>query len=73
MSQGSYWGDPLDCFDRYEADQSEELEKLPVCSECGEPIQDDFCYQIDGDLICEKCMDRFHVSTDRFINDGEAS
>lgn len=60
--------DPLADFDRYSAEQEEWLENLPKCSECGNPIQDDTCYQVNDELICESCMDTFHkVHTDDFI------
>ena len=32
------------------------LERLPRCSECDKPIQDDYCYEINGELICEGCL-----------------
>lgn len=34
------------------------LRKRPVCSYCEEPIQEDFCYEINGDIICSVCLDR---------------
>ena len=49
--------DPLSDFDRYDRQHEEWLNSLPVCDCCGEPIQDDFCYEINGDMICEDCLD----------------
>lgn len=49
--------DPLSDFDRYDRQQEELLNSLPVCDCCGEPIQDEYCYEINGDLICEDCLD----------------
>lgn len=49
--------DPEKDFDTWDFEQTELLELLPKCKECGEYIQDDFCYEIDGNLICEECMD----------------
>lgn len=43
-------------FDRWDAEQADALALLPVCCECGEPIQDDFCYQINDEIICEECL-----------------
>lgn len=51
--------DPLSDFDRYDRQQEEWLNSLPVCDCCGEPIQDDFCYEINGDLICKDCLDMY--------------
>ena len=43
-------------YDRYDAEQERMREKLPVCSECGEHIQDDFCYVLYDEIICEECL-----------------
>jgi formylmethanofuran dehydrogenase subunit E len=55
--------DPIADFARHDAEQQEELEKLPVCSECGEPIQSEYCYEIDGEYICEECLECNHKKT----------
>lgn len=39
-------------FDRLETQR----QQLPKCDCCGEPIQDEFCYEFDGDLICDECF-----------------
>lgn len=60
--------DPLSDFDRYDRQQEELLNSLPVCDCCGEPIQDDFCYEINGDLIFEDCLDmHFRKAVDDII------
>ena len=48
--------DPIADFERYDAAQEAKLERLPVCEECGEPIQDDYAYYINDIWICESCM-----------------
>jgi formylmethanofuran dehydrogenase subunit E len=63
-----YTDDPVADFLRYDAEREEKLEKLPRCSECDEPIQDEFCYEINGELICEECMSAYHRKpTEQFI------
>ena len=63
-----YTDDPLWDADRYQAEQDEELAKLPRCSECDEPIQDDHCYEFNGELICETCLRDYHrVDTERYV------
>lgn len=47
---------PVADFERYSAEQEEELENLPICSECGEPIQDEYCFEVNNEYICERCM-----------------
>lgn len=49
----------LDSYDmrkRHDAEQQARLDKLPECSECGEKIQDEYAYYINGEWIHEKCM-----------------
>ena len=55
-----YSDDPSRDFDRWNADQEAELSKLPVCSECGQPIQSEDCFEINDELICEQCLHDNH-------------
>ena len=56
------WSDEADEFFN---SQEAESEKLVHCDECGEPIYDDFYWNIDGDCLCEECMnDRYRVRND---------
>lgn len=55
-----------DC-DNYDRAQAKALAKRPRCSECDNPIQDDFCYLINGELICEECLSEYRRSTEDFI------
>lgn len=55
-------------FDRWDRDQADALALLPRCCECDEAIQDDFCYEINGETICEKCLTENHRKpTTQFI------
>ena len=49
--------DPLSDFDRHDRQQEEWLNSLPVCDCCGEPIQEEYCYEINGEYFCEDCLD----------------
>lgn len=63
-----YSDDPVSDFLRHDADKQKELEKLPVCCECDEPIQDEYCYEINDELICEKCLKaHYRKHTDDYI------
>lgn len=42
-----------------DAEQNKQLARLPVCADCDEPIQDEFAYYINGEWICENCMDAY--------------
>ncbi len=48
--------DPLDAFNRRDAEEAEWLASLPVCDLCGEPIQDEYYYEIEGKEVCPECL-----------------
>jgi len=56
----------MDCPDNYsqwarhDAEQEAELARRPKCYECGHPIQDEKCFEINGELICPGCMKENH-------------
>lgn len=56
-------------WEMYDNEREKGLLQLPECSECGERIQDDFCYEFDDELICESCLKECHRRhTDDFMN-----
>ncbi len=64
----SYTDDPIRDAEARDAEQQSALDKLPVCSYCGEPIQDDFCYVINDEIICEECLEEnFRKRVDDYI------
>jgi formylmethanofuran dehydrogenase subunit E len=52
--------------ERYTYEQDKKLDKLPVCEYCNNPIQDDYYYDINGEVMCEDCLDTFY----RKLNDN---
>lgn len=50
--------DPAADFDRYDRQQERQAERLPKCEECGERIQDEDYYDVEGEILCEECMKR---------------
>ena len=64
--------DAYDMWVDHEARQQRELEeyiaRLPICSECGEPIMCDFLYKINDELICEHCMDKHRRPTEDYVD-----
>lgn len=52
--------DNYDAFCSHEAEQERWLQSLPFCSECGERIQDEKCFEINDELICPGCMKENH-------------
>ena len=66
-----YTDDPLRDFDRYDMAMAQREARLPKCEKCGKPIDDDFFYEIDGEILCEKCMhDEYARSTEDYLNDN---
>ena len=57
--------DPDVDFTRRDREQTEQMGRLRRCCDCGKAIQDDYYFEIYGDIYCEKCMeDKF-----RRVND----
>ena len=54
-----YTNDPIADFDAWDTEQNKRLETLPVCADCDEPIQDEYAFYIEGEWICESCMDSY--------------
>lgn len=53
----------MDNYERWamqDAELEAELEARPKCSECEEHIQDDYCYEINGEVICEHCLNAYY-------------
>lgn len=64
---------PIRDFERYDAEQQRKLDRLPKCAYCGEPIQDEKCYRINGDLVHTDCAEEYldkncEVSTDSYTD-----
>ena len=55
--------DPISDFNRHQEDMDRQLEERPRCSQCDEPIQEDFCFEINGEAICIGCMENFRKYT----------
>ena len=60
--------DNYDAYKQHEADQARELNRLPRCANCDEPITADHFYEIEGVFICPDCLDAdYRRSTDDYI------
>lgn len=62
-----YIPDYNDLLNDYEAEQEKELSKLPECSNCGEKIQTEKCYEINDELICLDCIKEFERWTENYV------
>ena len=46
-------------FERHQEQEERWLRKRPICSVCGEHIQDEQAYKLEGDLMCEQCFEEW--------------
>ena len=52
-----YSDDPLRDHDLYERDRQRWLDSLPKCDNCGEPIQEERYFEVEGArLCCDDCL-----------------
>lgn len=58
-----YTDDPAADYDAYDRAQAEEMKRLPICCECGNRIEDEFCYQFNDEVICEDCVAQYRKFT----------
>ena len=49
--------DPDRDFMVHDREQEEWLRSRPVCSQCGERIQDEACHLVNDKYICNRCLD----------------
>ena len=63
--------DPLRDFARYDAMMADREAKLPQCEDCGNPINDDIYFNVEGEFLCEKCMhERYARNTEDWLHDN---
>ena len=62
-------GDPYADFDAYDREQQDAIERYPICECCGEHIQSERLYYIDGRFFCEECIEDCHKYTDYFVDE----
>ena len=61
--------DPVADYHRHCDEQEQKLARLPVCENprCKKRIQDDYYFYIDGEILCEDCMNsRYRKDVDCF-------
>ena len=63
-----YIPDYLDHWSEHNRQQEEALKNLPKCEYCGKEIQDEYCFEINDEIICEDClMENFRKSTEDLV------
>lgn len=60
--------DNYDLWKQHDREQHKLLQQLPRCSECDEPIQEEYCFEFNGEYICESCLkDNHKISVENLI------
>ncbi len=60
--------DPVADFHSHDAQKERWLESRPECYECGNKIQDEYCFEVNDEYICEECMkDNHRKSVDSIV------
>ena len=54
-----YTDDPAADYDAFCRQQDLDAARLPVCCECDSRIEEEFCYEINGEVLCETCMEQY--------------
>ena len=50
---------PIYDYMAYDAQNYKWAKKRPVCCQCGEHIQDEYGYDLNGDWYCEDCINSY--------------
>ena len=67
-----YSDDPVRDFGRYDAEMARREARLPVCDKCRKRINADQFFEIEGEILCEKCLhDEYGRSTEDWLRDQE--
>lgn len=58
---------------RYEREQEAYEASLPSCDECGEKVNDEYMWEIDGKYMCETCVEEWllerRIHTESLVDD----
>lgn len=55
-----YIPDYCDRWEQHDRQKEKELDMLPKCCECGEAIQSEYCFEINDEFVCERCLIENH-------------
>ena len=60
--------DNYSMWKRHEAEQEAWLSRRPECAYCEQNIQEDFLFDIEGELICKDCLvTHFRKNTEDYM------
>ena len=50
---------PFTSLAEFEAEVDRLAKQVPVCSRCDKPVAEDFYFEINGEVICAECLDKY--------------
>lgn len=56
----TFTNDPVADAERYYAEQESKLDNVTICEYCDEHIQDNYYFEINGECICEECLNEHY-------------
>lgn len=64
-----YTSDPVADFERHDRERAKREKQYPKCDYCNQPIQDEHLFDINGDVMCEQCLNReFRKDTEDYVS-----
>lgn len=54
-----YTDDPIADAAAYDAELARLEKEAPVCCYCNRPVMDDFYYDINDEVFCAECLDKY--------------
>ncbi len=63
-----YIPDNYDMYSNSEESEERYIRRLPVCSCCGESIQDEYYFDVYGKVICEHCIEDCREAVDDYAS-----
>ena len=62
--------DSYDLWLAHDNEKERRLAKRPMCSICHKRIQDEEAYLINGEVICQSCLDRdFKINVEDYMDE----
>jgi formylmethanofuran dehydrogenase subunit E len=61
-----YVKDNYDLFKEHDRKSEQRIKRLPVCSYCKEPIQDESYHRVEDSNICDCCLKGMKVETEEW-------
>lgn len=59
--------DPVRDAERHYERLDKQVDERPRCSDCDKPIQQETAFYINGELICESCMEAYRVHVEDYM------